>query len=61
MQRGLVQARDAQARREWDEIEPPELAGRRVVILGLGSIGIGDLGPAAPVRGRDDRRGSNRA
>jgi phosphoglycerate dehydrogenase-like enzyme len=39
MQRGLVQARDAQARREWDDIEPPELAGRRVVILGLGSIG----------------------
>jgi phosphoglycerate dehydrogenase-like enzyme len=39
MQRGLVHARDAQARREWDEIEPPELAGRRVVILGLGSIG----------------------
>ena len=39
MQRGLVQARDAQARREWIEIEPPELAGRRVLILGLGSIG----------------------
>ncbi|MCI0582088.1 MAG: 2-hydroxyacid dehydrogenase [Chloroflexi bacterium] len=39
MQRGLVQARDAQARHEWDEIEPPELAGRRVVILGMGSIG----------------------
>jgi phosphoglycerate dehydrogenase-like enzyme len=39
MQRGLVQARDAQARREWDAIEPPELSGRRVVILGLGSIG----------------------
>jgi phosphoglycerate dehydrogenase-like enzyme len=39
MQRGLVQARDAQARREWDEIEPPELGGSRVVILGLGSIG----------------------
>ncbi len=39
MQRGLVQSRDAQARREWDTIEPPELAGRRVVILGLGSIG----------------------
>ncbi|HET9346403.1 MAG TPA: 2-hydroxyacid dehydrogenase [Candidatus Limnocylindrales bacterium] len=39
MQRGLVQARDAQARREWDAIEPPELAGARVVILGLGSIG----------------------
>ncbi len=39
MQRGLVQARDAQARHEWDAIEPPELLGRRVVILGLGSIG----------------------
>jgi phosphoglycerate dehydrogenase-like enzyme len=39
MQRGLVQARDQQARREWDEFEPPELLGRRVVILGLGSIG----------------------
>jgi phosphoglycerate dehydrogenase-like enzyme len=39
MQRGLVQARDAQTRGEWDEIEPPELSGRRVVILGLGSIG----------------------
>jgi phosphoglycerate dehydrogenase-like enzyme len=39
MQRGLVQSRDAQARREWDAIEPPELSGRRVVIHGLGSIG----------------------
>ena len=39
MQRGLVEARDAQARREWTAIEPPELFGRRVVILGLGSIG----------------------
>ena len=39
MQRGLVQARDAQARRAWDEFEPAELAGRRVVILGMGSIG----------------------
>jgi phosphoglycerate dehydrogenase-like enzyme len=39
MQRGLLQARDAQARREWDAIEPPELSGRRAVILGLGSIG----------------------
>ena len=39
MQRALVQARDAQSRGEWDEIEPPELSGRRVVILGLGSIG----------------------
>jgi len=39
MERGLVQSRDAQARREWDAIEPPELSGRRVVILGIGSIG----------------------
>lgn len=39
MQRGLVEARDAQARHEWKLLEPPELAGRRVVILGLGSIG----------------------
>jgi phosphoglycerate dehydrogenase-like enzyme len=39
MQRGIVQSRDAQARHEWDEIEQPELSGRRVVILGLGSIG----------------------
>lgn len=38
-QRGLVRARDAQARREWDSFEPDELAGRRVVILGFGSIG----------------------
>ena len=39
MQRGLVQSRDAQAQHKWDLIEPPELSGRRVVILGLGSIG----------------------
>ena len=39
MQRGLVQPRDAQARHAWEAIEPPELSGRRVVILGLGSIG----------------------
>ena len=39
MQRGLVGSRDAQTRHEWDTIEPPELIGRRVVILGLGSIG----------------------
>lgn len=40
MQRGLVQSRDAQARREWDAIEPPELSGRRVAILGFGAIGM---------------------
>jgi phosphoglycerate dehydrogenase-like enzyme len=39
MERGLVQSRDAQAKRNWEAIEPPELLGRRVVILGLGSIG----------------------
>ncbi|HET7701830.1 MAG TPA: 2-hydroxyacid dehydrogenase [Candidatus Limnocylindrales bacterium] len=39
MQRGLVQSRDAQARHKWDTLEPAELSGRRVVILGLGSIG----------------------
>ena len=39
MQRGLVRSRDSQARHEWEAIEPPELSGRRVVILGLGSIG----------------------
>jgi phosphoglycerate dehydrogenase-like enzyme len=39
MERGLVQSRDAQARHAWEAIEAPELAGRRVVILGLGSIG----------------------
>jgi phosphoglycerate dehydrogenase-like enzyme len=39
MQRGLVDSRDAQARRQWEAIEPPEMLGRRVVILGIGSIG----------------------
>ncbi len=39
MQRGLVESRDAQLRHDWTTIEPPELLGRRVVILGLGSIG----------------------
>jgi phosphoglycerate dehydrogenase-like enzyme len=39
MQRGLVQSRDAQARHAWEAVEPGELSARRVVILGLGSIG----------------------
>ncbi len=38
-QRGLAAARDAQRRGEWVELQPEELAGRRVVILGHGSIG----------------------
>jgi phosphoglycerate dehydrogenase-like enzyme len=39
MQRGHIRARDQQARATWDFFEPDELTGRRVVILGLGSIG----------------------
>jgi phosphoglycerate dehydrogenase-like enzyme len=39
MQRGLVHARDLQARADWEPFEPNELGGRRVVILGMGSIG----------------------
>lgn len=39
MQRGHIQARDAQAKAEWAFFEPDELEGRRVVILGMGSIG----------------------
>jgi phosphoglycerate dehydrogenase-like enzyme len=39
LQRGLVDSRDAQARHAWETIEPDELAGRRIVILGMGSIG----------------------
>jgi phosphoglycerate dehydrogenase-like enzyme len=38
-QRGLLRARDAQAHATWAAFEPDELAGRRVVILGFGSIG----------------------
>ena len=39
MQRGMFEARDAQRRAEWRQFVPDELAGRRVVILGFGSIG----------------------
>jgi phosphoglycerate dehydrogenase-like enzyme len=38
-ERGLVRARDEQATGTWASFEPGELAGRRVVILGFGSIG----------------------
>lgn len=38
-QRGFIRARDAQAAKAWTSFEPDELAGRRVVILGFGSIG----------------------
>ncbi|HYK96221.1 MAG TPA: NAD(P)-dependent oxidoreductase [Candidatus Dormibacteraeota bacterium] len=39
IQRGQIRARDAQARAAWEPFEPDELGGRRVVILGMGSIG----------------------
>jgi phosphoglycerate dehydrogenase-like enzyme len=39
MQRGHIQSRDQQAKAAWEFFEPDELAGRRVVILGIGSIG----------------------
>jgi phosphoglycerate dehydrogenase-like enzyme len=39
MQRGHIRSRDQQARAEWDFFEPDELEGRRVVMLGMGSIG----------------------
>lgn len=39
VERGFPAARDAQARGEWTDYRPIELAGRRVVILGQGSIG----------------------
>ncbi len=48
MQRGLVRARDAQARRDWTMFEPDELAGSRVVILGMGSIGTAIAERLAP-------------
>jgi phosphoglycerate dehydrogenase-like enzyme len=39
MQRGIVRSRDGQARADWQDFEPPELAGRRVLVLGHGTIG----------------------
>jgi phosphoglycerate dehydrogenase-like enzyme len=39
MQRGHIQSRDQQAKATWEFFEPDELEGRRVVILGMGSIG----------------------
>lgn len=39
MQRGHIRSRDAQAKAEWSFFEPDELVGRRVLILGMGSIG----------------------
>jgi phosphoglycerate dehydrogenase-like enzyme len=39
MQRGHLRSRDQQARAAWEFFEPDELAGRRVILLGIGSIG----------------------
>ncbi len=39
MQRGVLQARDAQAQGTWTQFEGDEVAGKRVVIVGFGSIG----------------------
>ncbi len=39
MQRGHIRSRDQQAKAQWEFFEPDELEGRRVVILGMGSIG----------------------
>jgi len=47
-QRGLARARDAQTKGEWADFDPDELAGHRVVILGLGSIGGAVAGRLAP-------------
>jgi phosphoglycerate dehydrogenase-like enzyme len=38
-ERGILRSRDAQARADWSAFVPGELTGRRVVILGFGSIG----------------------
>jgi phosphoglycerate dehydrogenase-like enzyme len=39
MERGLIQSRDLEITRTWTPFEPNEVAGRRIVILGHGSIG----------------------
>ena len=39
MERGLIQSRDLEITMDWMPFEPKEVAGRRVVILGFGSIG----------------------
>ncbi len=48
MQRGIARARDAQAKAEWLQFEPDELAGRRILILGSGSIGNAIAARLAP-------------
>lgn len=48
MERGLIQSRDLEITREWTPFEPRELFGRRVVILGFGSIGAAIAARLAP-------------
>ncbi len=50
MQRGHIQSRDQQAKAAWDFFEPDELEGRRVVILGMGSIGTAIADRLRPFR-----------
>jgi phosphoglycerate dehydrogenase-like enzyme len=50
MQRGLITSRDMQAKATWEFFEPDELEGRRVVILGLGSIGSAIAARLRPFR-----------
>ena len=48
MERGLIQSRDLELARDWVPFEPQEVAGRRVVILGYGSIGAAVAARLAP-------------
>ena len=48
MQRGHIQSRDLQAKASWEFFEPDELSGKRVVILGMGSIGSAIAGRLRP-------------
>lgn len=50
IQRGLVESRDAQLKKQWRPFEPEELAGLRVVILGFGSIGAAVADRLRPFR-----------
>jgi phosphoglycerate dehydrogenase-like enzyme len=48
MERGLIQSRDLEITMDWTPFEPKEVAGRRVVILGFGSIGSAIAARLAP-------------
>lgn len=72
MERGLIQSRDLEITRDWTPFEPTEVAGRRVVILGFGSIGaaiaarlaafgVDVVGVARTARDADEERGISAA